>query len=149
MNFEKNTGKLLALKDVFMAGSEKPMSDMLLEELITEMATRLEDSSITSLEGLQNAGILNSTNMYVPDNFLLEKEKYLSCITNMISLLCCRSHHPFFALHIGRKIYDTLNNDFKYRMELILKYFLTSANSRKHSLPHCMIYIRIGIAKSM
>ena len=31
---------------VFMAGSEKPMSDMLLEELITEMATRLEDSSI-------------------------------------------------------------------------------------------------------
>ena len=66
MNFEKNTGKLLALKDVFMAGSEKPMSDMLLEELITEMATRLEDSSITSLEGLQNAGILNSTNMYVP-----------------------------------------------------------------------------------
>ena len=43
--------------------------------LITEMATRLEDSSITSLEGLQNAGILNSTNMYVPDNFLLEKEK--------------------------------------------------------------------------
>ena len=73
--FEKNTGKLLALKDVFMAGSEKPISDMLLEELITEMATRLEDSSITSLEGLQNAGILNSTNMYVPDNFLLEKEK--------------------------------------------------------------------------
>ena len=50
MNFEKNTGKLLALKDVFMAGSEKPISDMLLEELITEMATRLEDSSITSLE---------------------------------------------------------------------------------------------------
>ena len=45
------------------------------KELITEMATRLEDSSITSLEGLQNAGILNSTNMYVPDNFLLEKEK--------------------------------------------------------------------------
>ena len=27
MNFEKNTGKLLALKDVFMAGSEKPISD--------------------------------------------------------------------------------------------------------------------------
>ena len=75
MNFEKNTGKLLALKDVFMAGSEKPISGMLPEELITEMATRLEDSSITSLEGLQNAGILNSTNMYVPDNFLLEKEK--------------------------------------------------------------------------
>ena len=74
MNFEKSTGKLLTLKDVFMAGSEKPMSEMLLEELITEMAARLEDSSITSLEGLQNAGILNATDMYVPDNFLLEKD---------------------------------------------------------------------------
>ena len=58
-----------------MEGSENPMSDMLLEEQTTGMAARLEDSSITSLEGLQNAGILNSTNMYVPDNFLLEKEK--------------------------------------------------------------------------
>lgn len=75
MNFEKSTGKLLTLKDVFMAGAEKPMSDMLLKELITEMATRLEDSSITSLEGLQNAGILNTTTMYVPDNFLLKKEE--------------------------------------------------------------------------
>lgn len=75
MNFDKKTGKPLTLKDVFMAGSEKPISDMLLKELITEMATRLEDSSITSVEGLRNAGILNSTDMYVPDNFLLEKEK--------------------------------------------------------------------------
>ena len=75
MNFEQNTGKLLTLKDVFMAGSEKPMSEMLLKELITDMAARLEDSSITSLEGLQNAGILNSTGMYVPDNFLLKKNE--------------------------------------------------------------------------
>lgn len=75
MNFEKKTGKLLTLKDVFMTGSEKPMSGMLLKELITEMAARLEDNSITSLEGLQNAGILNSTNIYVPDNFLLKKDE--------------------------------------------------------------------------
>ncbi len=132
MNFEKNTGKLLALKDVFMAGSEKPMSDMLLEKLITEMATRLEDSSITSLEGLQNAGILNSTNMYVPDNFLLEKEK-VSFLYNKYDIA------PYavgiitlsFTLHIGRKIYDTLNNDFKYRMELILKYFPNLSEQQK------------------
>lgn len=75
MNFEKNTGKLLALKDVFMAGSEKPMSDMLLEELITEMATRLEDSSITSLEGLQNAGILNFYQYVRTRQFLVRKGK--------------------------------------------------------------------------
>ena len=75
MNFEKNTGKLLALKDVFMAGSEKPISDMLLEELITEMATRLEDSSITSLEGLQNAGILNFYQYVCTRQFLVRKGK--------------------------------------------------------------------------
>ena len=63
------------LKDVFMAGSEKPMSEMLLKELIEEMADRLEDSNIKSLKDLQDAGILDSTPMYVPENFLLEKEE--------------------------------------------------------------------------
>ena len=105
---------------------------MLLEELITEMATRLEDSSITSLEGLQNAGILNSTNMYVPDNFLLEKEK-VSFLYNKydIAPYAVGVITLFFALHIGRKIYDTLNNDFKYRMELILKYFPNLSEQQK------------------
>lgn len=75
LNFDKNTGKRLTLKDVFMAGSETPMSKMLLEKLIKEMATKLDNSNIQSLEDLQNEGILNSTNMYVPDNFLLEKNE--------------------------------------------------------------------------
>ena len=46
-----------------------------LEKLIKEMATKLDNSNIQSLEDLQNEGILNSTNMYVPDNFLLEKNE--------------------------------------------------------------------------
>lgn len=75
MNFEKNIGKLFVLKDVFMVGLEKLMSDMLLEELIIEMVICLEDSFIILLEGFQNVGILNFINMYVFDNFLLEKEK--------------------------------------------------------------------------
>lgn len=75
MNFEKSTGKLLTLKDVFTAEAEKPVCEMLLQELIVQMAARMEDSSITSLEGLRNAGILNTTDMYVPDNFLLGKDK--------------------------------------------------------------------------
>lgn len=49
------------------------------------MATKLDNSNIQSLEDLQNEGILNSTNMYVPDNFLLEKTKHRSYTTNMIS----------------------------------------------------------------
>lgn len=32
-------------------------------------------TAIFNLEDLQNEGILNSTNMYVPDNFLLEKNE--------------------------------------------------------------------------
>lgn len=75
MNFEKSTGKLLTLKDIFTAGTEKPVCEMLLQELIVQMAARMEDSSITSLEGLRNAGILNTTDLYVPDNFLLGKDK--------------------------------------------------------------------------
>ena len=58
-----------------MAGSEVPMSKILLEKLIEEMATRLDNNKIQSLEDLQNEGILNSTNIYVPDNFLLEKDE--------------------------------------------------------------------------
>lgn len=75
MNFEKNTGKLLTLKDVFMAGSEKPLSEMLQKELIAEMAERMEDEKIKSLEDLHEAGILLTTNIYVPENFLLKKEE--------------------------------------------------------------------------
>ena len=65
----------MLLQQLFMAGSETPMSKMLLEKLIKEMATKLDNSNIQSLEDLQNEGILNSTNMYVPDNFLLEKNE--------------------------------------------------------------------------
>lgn len=75
MNFEKSTGKLLTLKEVFMAGSEKPVTEMLMKELITDMAARLEDEQIKTLQDLQKAGVLLSTNIYIPENFLLEKEK--------------------------------------------------------------------------
>lgn len=75
LNFDTANGKLLKLQDVFIAGSEVPISQLLLKELITEMAGRLEDENIKSLKDLQNAGILNLTNMYVSENFLLEKEQ--------------------------------------------------------------------------
>lgn len=71
----KNTGKLLALKDVFMAGSEKPISDMLLEELITEMATRLEDSSITSFGRTSECRHLEFYQYVCTRQFLVRKGK--------------------------------------------------------------------------
>lgn len=75
LNFDTANGELLKLQDVFIAGSETPIKQLLLKELITEMAERLEDENIKSLKDLQNAGILNLTNMYVSENFLLEKEQ--------------------------------------------------------------------------
>ena len=75
MNFYKRDGRQLTLKDVFMPGSEKTVSQMLLKELIIEISARMEDEKIQTLEDLQNIGILNSTDIYLPDNFLLEKEK--------------------------------------------------------------------------
>lgn len=75
LNFEKSTGKLLTLKDVFMAGAEKPISEMLMKELIADMAIRLEDEQIKTLQDLQKAGVLLSTDIYMPENFLLKKEE--------------------------------------------------------------------------
>lgn len=74
MNFDKDDGKLLTHDNVFIPGADKSLSELLLKELIKEMAERLEDSGIKSLSDLQDKGILTSTNMYVSENFLLEKD---------------------------------------------------------------------------
>lgn len=73
-NFDLATGQILTLKDVFLGGSDRPLCELLLQELITEMSERLEDPELKTLEGLQEAGVLNSTPMYVSDNFLLAKD---------------------------------------------------------------------------
>lgn len=75
MNFDKATGKMLTLNDVFLAGSEKAICQLLLKQLIAEMATRLEDNSIQTLKDLQEAGVLNATDMYLSENFLLEENQ--------------------------------------------------------------------------
>lgn len=75
LNFNSTTGELIKLNQVFMAGSEVPMGKLLLEELIKQMANNLPDETIQSLEDLQNVGILNDTQIYVPENFLLEKDQ--------------------------------------------------------------------------
>ncbi|WP_455672329.1 DUF3298 domain-containing protein [Phocaeicola sp.] len=73
LNFDKNNGRQLGLNDVFLSTAEAPICEMLLKELIEEMAERLENDNIKTVEDLQNEGVLNSTNIYIPENFLLKK----------------------------------------------------------------------------
>lgn len=75
MNFDKASGKQLTLEDVFMDGAEAPLKQLLTEALIAEASERMEDSTLQSLDDLRNAGILIAADMYVTDNFLLEKDK--------------------------------------------------------------------------
>ncbi|MGL5958818.1 MAG: RsiV family protein [Phocaeicola sp.] len=74
VNFSIKSGEIITLDDIFSAGYKKKVSDLLLEGLIAEVADRLEDTTIKTLSDLQNNGVLNYTDIYVPDNFLLERE---------------------------------------------------------------------------
>lgn len=74
LNFNKNNGRLLTINDVFIPNAQPSICRILLKALIEEMAEQLENDNIKTLEDLQNEGILNSTNIYIPENFLLEKD---------------------------------------------------------------------------
>ena len=74
INFCQKNGEQIKLEDCFIPGYKKPVSALLLKSLIPEMAKNLNDSTIQSLEDLQNNGILSYTDIYVPDNFLLKRE---------------------------------------------------------------------------
>ncbi len=67
LNFDKTTGRLLTLDDVFISGYEKPLTQVLL--------TTLQDQlHMHSLEELHDNGFLNWTDMYPTKNFLLEPD---------------------------------------------------------------------------
>lgn len=74
VNFGKVDGKQILLDELFIPGYKTPVSALILKSLIPEMAEKLNDPTIQSLNDLQNNGILSYTDIYVPDNFLLEKE---------------------------------------------------------------------------
>lgn len=75
LNFDKANGRALSMDDVFIPAAEPSICEMLLDALIEEMSIRLENDKIKTLEDLQNEGILNSTNIYIPENFLLKKNE--------------------------------------------------------------------------
>lgn len=64
MNFDKTTGCLLTLDDVFVDGYEEPLTQVLLTTLQNQLRMH-------SLEELQENGFLNWTDMYPTKNFLL------------------------------------------------------------------------------
>ena len=75
MNFDFNTGALLTKEEVFLPESTKEIETILLNKLLLHQGEIYPDESIKTLEDLHNKGILQLTNMYIPDNFLLGKDK--------------------------------------------------------------------------
>lgn len=77
LNFDYVTGKLLAQEDVFHASAKTDIEKILLDKLIRMQAEEHPEDSVSTLEDLQELGFLQLTNMYIPDNFLLNKEAML------------------------------------------------------------------------
>ena len=75
MNFDFSTGALLSKEEVFLPESTKEIETILLNKLLLHQSEIYPDETIQTLEDLHNKGILQLTNMYIPDNFLLGKDK--------------------------------------------------------------------------
>ena len=75
MNFDFATGALLTKEEVFLPESTKEIETILLNKLLLHQSEIYPDETIQTLEDLHNKGILQLTNMYIPDNFLLGKDK--------------------------------------------------------------------------
>lgn len=73
-NIEEQSGKLLEKADVFAAGKDKEICALLMPKLMEYVNEKMDTDTISTLEGLQNAGVLMDTDLFVPDNFLLSEE---------------------------------------------------------------------------
>lgn len=77
MNFDFVTGRLLTTDEVFLPSARKDIESLLLDKLIRLQAEQHPEENVASLEDLQKLGLLQMTNIYIPDNFLLGKEAVL------------------------------------------------------------------------
>ena len=75
MNFSKTSGALLTYNDIFMTSSEKVISKMLLDKLIEYISDKYKDEKVNGINDLNNLGILNESDMYISDNFLVGKDE--------------------------------------------------------------------------
>ncbi len=74
LNFRKADGGIVTLNEAFTAEGLKQLPSLLTQKLIAEMAIRLEDENILTVDDLKEHGILNITDIYVSENFLLEAD---------------------------------------------------------------------------
>lgn len=77
LNLDANTGKLLTKEEVFKAEAQTDIEQLLLDKLLQQQAELYPDETLKTLEDLHTKGFLQWTNMYIPDNFLLGKDKVL------------------------------------------------------------------------
>ncbi len=82
VNIDTKTGHIYTKEEVFDLDHESDICRLILQELIAEANRRLETDTITSVEGLQENGmLLNDGGLFVPDNFLL-KENHVTFVYN-------------------------------------------------------------------
>jgi hypothetical protein len=77
MNFDFATGRLLGKDEVFKPEAKAEIEAILLDKLLQQQAALYPDETLKTLEDLQAKGFLQLTPMYIPDNFLLAKDKVL------------------------------------------------------------------------
>ena len=77
MNFDFATGRLLGKDEVFKPEAKAEIEAVLLDKLLQQQAALYPDETLKTLEDLQAKGFLQLTPMYIPDNFLLAKDKVL------------------------------------------------------------------------
>ena len=73
-NINANTGKELKKSDIFVENSDEEIIKLIGKHLLEEANKRLETDTISSLQGLEENGILLNVDLYVPENFLITNE---------------------------------------------------------------------------
>lgn len=66
-NFYADTGKIISLNDIFIRGYEKMLKDIILNKFYNMF-------DVDNIEGLKKRYIFADGNIYVPDNFIIEKD---------------------------------------------------------------------------
>lgn len=66
-NFEEKTGRQIQINDIFVDGFEAQLKPILLNAL-------KENTGLTTISALKEKGYLRSTNIYVPENYILGDE---------------------------------------------------------------------------
>jgi hypothetical protein len=75
MNFRLSDGHLLTTDEVFIPTLQEEVSNRLLDALILWAQKELDNKNIKTISDLQNEGLLLTSQLYIPENFLLLPEE--------------------------------------------------------------------------